>query len=61
MVKHENHTPTGSFKARGGLTYVDMLGRSGPLRLALLRPRAAPASPLALGLWVVVDAAERLP
>jgi threonine dehydratase len=23
IVKHENHTPTGSFKARGGLVYVD--------------------------------------
>src|SRR5215470_10379658 len=27
IVKHENHTPTGSFKARGGLVYVDMLRR----------------------------------
>ena len=27
-VKHENHTPTGAFKVRGGLTYVDaLLGR----------------------------------
>ena len=25
VVKHENHTPTGSFKARGGLIYVDAL------------------------------------
>src|SRR5471032_1948061 len=25
IVKHENHTPTGSFKARGGLVYVDAL------------------------------------
>jgi threonine dehydratase len=29
IVKHENHTPTGSFKARGGLTYVDALLRAG--------------------------------
>ena len=29
VVKHENHTPTGSFKARGGLVYVDALRRSG--------------------------------
>lgn len=29
IVKHENHTPTGSFKARGGLVYVDRLQRSG--------------------------------
>lgn len=26
-VKHENHTPTGSFKARGGLVYIDSLCR----------------------------------
>jgi threonine dehydratase len=29
VVKHENHTPTGSFKARGGLVYVDALCRGG--------------------------------
>ncbi len=29
VVKHENHTPTGSFKARGGLVYVDALCRTG--------------------------------
>ncbi len=29
VVKHENHTPTGSFKARGGLVYVDALLRAG--------------------------------
>ncbi len=28
VVKHENHTPTGSFKARGGLVYVDALCRA---------------------------------
>lgn len=27
FVKHENHTPTGAFKVRGGLTYVDSLMR----------------------------------
>src|SRR5690348_17190570 len=26
-VKHENHTPVGAFKVRGGLTYIDRLGR----------------------------------
>jgi threonine dehydratase len=31
IVKHENHTPTGSFKARGGLCYVDALRRAGQL------------------------------
>src|SRR5262249_18780813 len=29
VVKHENHTPTGSFKVRGGLVYIDALVRSG--------------------------------
>ena len=28
-VKHENHTPTGAFNVRGGLTYFDRLRRSG--------------------------------
>lgn len=28
-VKHENHTPVGSFKVRGGIVYVDSLLRSG--------------------------------
>src|SRR5262245_9033420 len=28
IVKHENHTPTGSFKARGALTYVEALRRT---------------------------------
>ena len=27
-VKHENHTPTGAFKVRGGLVYLDDLCRS---------------------------------
>lgn len=29
-VKHENHTPTGAFKVRGGLVYFDRLARSQP-------------------------------
>jgi threonine dehydratase len=29
-VKHENHTPTGAFKVRGGLVYVDRLLRAAP-------------------------------
>lgn len=28
-VKHENHTPTGAFKVRGGLVYLDRLRRGG--------------------------------
>ena len=27
-VKHENHTPTGAFKVRGGLVYLDEIGRT---------------------------------
>src|ERR1700704_2333963 len=30
IVKHENHTPTGAFKVRGGLVYVDRLTRERP-------------------------------
>jgi threonine dehydratase len=29
-VKHENHTPTGAFKLRGGLVYLDALRRAEP-------------------------------
>lgn len=29
-VKHENHTPTGAFKVRGGLVYLDELRRARP-------------------------------
>jgi threonine dehydratase len=29
-VKHENHTPIGAFKVRGGIVYLDWLVRSGP-------------------------------
>jgi threonine dehydratase len=30
QVKHENHTPTGAFKVRGGLVYLDRLKREQP-------------------------------
>ena len=30
VVKHENHTPIGAFKARGGLVYLDRLRRARP-------------------------------
>jgi threonine dehydratase len=30
VVKHENHNPTGAFKVRGGLTFVDALLRREP-------------------------------
>ena len=29
-VKHENHTPTGAFKVRGGLIYVERMKRERP-------------------------------
>lgn len=29
-VKHENHNPTGAFKARGGVTFIDWLRREHP-------------------------------
>lgn len=29
-VKHENHTPTGSFKVRGAITFIDWLKRTQP-------------------------------
>lgn len=29
-VKHENHTPAGAFKVRGGITFVDWLKRAHP-------------------------------
>ncbi len=29
-VKHENHTPTGAFKVRGGITYIDWVKREFP-------------------------------
>ncbi len=30
VVKHENHTPTGAFKVRGGIVYLDRLRRERP-------------------------------
>jgi threonine dehydratase len=36
VVKHENHTPTGSFKARGALTYMDALHRAGRMPTGLV-------------------------
>jgi threonine dehydratase len=36
VVKHENHTPTGSFKARGALAYVAFLRRSGQMPAGLV-------------------------
>ena len=35
-LKHENHTPVGAFKIRGGLTYFDQLARRGELPRAVV-------------------------
>src|SRR5258708_14546497 len=42
IVKHENHTPIGAFKARGGLVYVDRLKRERPHTAGLIS--ATPAN-----------------
>ena len=36
IVKHENHNPTGAFKVRGGLTFVDALLRRQPQTRGLI-------------------------
>src|SRR5271156_3347625 len=36
VVKHENHLPTGAFKVRGGLAYVDALLRREPATRGLI-------------------------
>ena len=36
VIKHENHQPTGAFKVRGGLTYVDALLRREPATKGLV-------------------------
>ena len=45
-VKHENHAPTGAFKVRGGITYLDWLQRHDPacpgIITATSRPNPTP-------------------
>src|SRR6266478_631179 len=36
VVKHENHTPTGAFKVRGGLVYVERMKRERPQTAGLI-------------------------
>jgi threonine dehydratase len=36
VVKHENHTPTGAFKVRGGLVYLDRLKRERPATAGII-------------------------
>ena len=47
VVKHENHLPTGAFKVRGGLTYVDALAaaRAGDARPHFGDPRQSRPEP----------------
>jgi len=35
-IKHENHTPTGAFKVRGGLVYLNELHGAGQLPAGLV-------------------------
>lgn len=68
VVKHENHTPTGSFKARGGLVYVESLRRTGPLPEGLVTATrgnhgqsvAIAASRLGLPATIVVPAGNSI-
>ncbi len=36
IVKHENHAPTGAFKVRGGITFIDWLKRTHPDALGII-------------------------
>jgi threonine dehydratase len=36
IVKHENHTPTGAFKVRGGLVYLERMRRQRPSTAGLI-------------------------
>jgi threonine dehydratase len=36
VVKHENHTPTGAFKVRGGLVYLERLKRERPATAGII-------------------------
>src|SRR5262249_57703031 len=48
FVKHENHTPIGAFKVRGGMVYMDRLKREQPQVAGgcSARPRHSYRSPL---------------
>lgn len=41
VIKHENHTPIGAFKVRGGIVYFDRLSANGRRCKELLPRRAA--------------------
>ena len=48
-LKHENHTPAGAFKLRGGLVYLDDLGR----RRGAAHRRARGGGPAVLVPWSI--------
>jgi len=49
-VKHENHTPTGAFKVRGGLVYFDSLVRGTPrIRTVISATRGNHGQSIAFG------------
>ena len=62
VVKHENHAPTGAFKVRGGITFIDWLRRTRPEARGIVtatrgnhgqsQARAATAAGLAAKIYV---------
>ncbi len=48
-VKHENHTPVGAFKIRGGLVYFSDLAKSGAVRTVVAATRGNHGQSVALG------------
>lgn len=48
-LKHENHTPVGAFKVRGGLVYFADLARSGKVREVVTATRGNHGQSVALG------------
>lgn len=62
IVKHENHAPTGAFKVRGGITFIDWLKRTHPDARGIItatrgnhgqsQARAATAAGLAAKIYV---------
>ena len=44
-VKHENHTPTGAFKVRGGLIHLDRLRHRSDIAGIIARPRQPRSEP----------------
>lgn len=47
-IKHENHTPLGAFKVRGGLVYFADIGKNGKLRQVITATRGNHGQSIAL-------------